>query len=260
MQLPKNKLKTALHNGQTQIGLWLALADPYAAEICAGSGFNYLVVDAEHAPNDLRSLLSTLQAIQPYAAEVIVRLPHGDTSLIKQVLDLGVTNLLIPMVETAEQAQLLVSAMRYPPEGIRGVGCGIARSSRWTRYSDYLDRANEQIGLIVQVETRKAMHEVEAIAAIDGVDSVFIGPADLAASMGFRGQPTHPNVRQAIEEAITKIIAAGKAPGILCPDEELARHYIFLGVRLVAVGVDTTLLVKATTELAGRFDNFGQSQ
>ena len=250
---PANTLKQALAKGQVQIGLWLALADSYSAELCSASGFDWLAIDAEHAPNDLRSLLSTLQVLQPSPSVPVVRLPGGDSVLIKQVLDLGATNLIVPMVESATEAQALVDATRYPPTGIRGVGSGIARSSRWTRYSDYLERADNEICLILQVESVAALEEVNAIASVDGVDGVFIGPADLAASMGYRGHPAHPAVREAIEGAVAAIRSAGKAPGILCLDEELAHHYLSLGVQLVAVGVDTTLLVQATQSLAERF-------
>lgn len=253
MQTPINPFKQALARGEFQAGLWLALADPYAAELCAGSGFDWLVLDAEHAPNDLRSLLSSLQSIAPYPSHPVVRLPHGDTALIKQVLDLGASTLLIPMVESASQAQQLVRAMRYPPLGIRGVGSGIARSSRWTRYEDYLQQANGNVCLLVQVETRQALEQAGGIAAVEGVDGVFIGPADLSASMGYLGQPAHPEVVAAIEDAIQVIRKAGKAAGLLCSDEALARRYIAQGATFVAVGADTTLLAQAMAALAGKF-------
>ncbi len=192
MQTPDNLFKKALAWGEVQIGLWQALADPYAAEICAGSGFDWLLLDGEHAPNDLRSLLGALQSVAPYPTHPVVRVPHGDTALIKQVLDIGATTLLVPMVESAEQATELVRAMRYPPQGVRGVGSAIARSARWSRYPDYLHEANAQVCLLVQVESLAGLQHIEAIAAVDGVDGIFIGPADLAAAMGDLGQPTHP--------------------------------------------------------------------
>jgi 4-hydroxy-2-oxoheptanedioate aldolase len=250
---PDNRFKQALQRGETQIGLWLGLADPYAAELCAGSGFDWLLIDGEHAPNDLRTMLATLQAVAPYPVQPVIRIPFGDTALIKQVLEIGATNLLVPMVESAEQARELVAAVRYPPQGRRGVGSGLARSSRWSRYSNYLHDANDRVCLLVQVETAAAMAQIEAIAAVEGVDGVFIGPADLAASMGYLGQPAHPQVKTAIESGIASILRAGNAPGILCADEALARHYLSLGTRFVAVGVDTSLLVQATTALAARF-------
>nr|WP_315244851.1 4-hydroxy-2-oxoheptanedioate aldolase [uncultured Albidiferax sp.] len=253
MQTPDNLFKQALARGEVQIGLWQALADPYAAELCAGSGFDWLLLDGEHAPNDLRSLLGALQSVAPYPSHPVVRVPHGDAALIKQVLDIGATTLLVPMVESAEQATALVRAMRYPPQGMRGVGSAIARSARWSRYPNYLHEANDRVCLLVQVESLAAMQQIDAIAAVDGVDGVFIGPADLSASMGYLGQPTHPVVRAAIDHAIGRILHAGKAPGILCADEALARHYLALGARFVAVGVDTSLLVRATTALAAQF-------
>ena len=253
MQTPDNLFKQALARGEVQIGLWQALADPYAAEICAGSGFDWLLLDGEHAPNDLRSLLAALQSVAAYPTHPVVRVPHGDAALIKQVLDIGATTLLVPMVESAEQAAALVRAMRYPPQGVRGVGSAIARSARWSRYPHYLQEANDCVCLLVQVESLAALQQVDAIAAVDGVDGVFIGPADLSASMGYLGQPAHPEVRAAIDHAIARILHAGKAPGILCADETLARHYLALGARFVAVGVDTSLLVRATAALAAQF-------
>ena len=252
-RMPANLFKQALRSGQTQIGLWMGLADPYAAELCAGSGFDWLLIDGEHAPNDLRTILATLQAVDAYPSHSVVRIPHGDAALIKQVLEIGATTLLVPMVESAAQAHELVRAMRYPPQGQRGVGSGLARSSRWTRYPDYLREANEHICLLVQVESAEALAQIEEIAAVDGVDGLFIGPADLAASMGHLGEPAHPQVRAAIEAAIARIARAGKASGILCADESLARRYLALGARFVAVGVDTTLLVRATSALAAAF-------
>jgi len=215
MRTPDNLFKQALARGETQIGLWLALADAYAAELCAGSGFDWLLIDGEHAPNDLRSTLACLQAVAAYPVHPVVRLPQGDTALIKQVLDLGASTLLVPMVESAEQARSLVRAMRYPPQGVRGVGSAIARSSRWARHADYRH--------------------------------------DLAASMGHLGQPAHPEVRAAIEAAIARIRAQGKPAGVLASDEAFARRCLALGAQFVAVGVDTSLLVRATTQLAAAF-------
>lgn len=253
MQTPDNVFKRALARGDTQIGLWLGLADAYTAELCATAGFDWLLIDGEHGPNDLRSMLAILQALAPYPGQPVVRVPHGDAALIKQILEIGATTLLVPMVESAEQALALVQATRYPPGGIRGVGSGLARSSRWNGYPRYLQEANERVCLLVQVEALSALEQLDAIAAVDGVDGVFIGPSDLSASMGHLGQPGHPQVRATIEQAIARILAAGKAPGILAGDEPLARHYIGLGARFVAVGVEATLLARATRELSQRF-------
>lgn len=253
MKTPPNTFRQALASGERRIGLWMGLATPYAAELCAGSGFDWLVIDGEHAPNDLRTMLATLQAVAPYPVHPVVRLPHGDAALIKQVLEIGATTLLVPMVESAAMARDLARATRYPPQGTRGVGSGLARSSRWNRYEDYLHAANDTTCLLVQVETADALAQVDEIAAVDGVHGVFIGPADLAASMGYLGQATHPEVRSAIEDGIARIRRAGKAAGILCVDEALARHYLDLGVTFIAVGIDTTLLANASRALAAKF-------
>lgn len=259
MQTPHNAFKRAIAEPGARIGLWMGLANPYTAELCATAGFDWLLVDGEHGPNDLRSTLAILQAVAPYPSHPVVRVPHDDAALIKQVLEIGATTLLVPMVESAEQARALVSATRYPPQGIRGVGSGLARSSRWSAYPNYLQEANERVCVLVQVETASALKQIDQIAATDGVDGVFIGPADLAASMGFLGQPGHPNVRAAIEHAFSRILAAGKAPGVLSVDEALARRYIELGARFVAVGVEATMLAQAARALAGNFRSAGPS-
>ncbi len=248
-----NPFKAALTQKQSQIGLWLGLADPYCAEICAGAGFDWLLIDGEHAPNDVRTTLSILQAVAPYPVSPVVRPPVGEVHLVKQYLDLGVQNLLVPMIDTAEQARRMVAATRYPPQGIRGVGSALARASRWNAVPDYLHRANDEICLLVQAETKMALDNLDAILEVDGVDGVFIGPADLSASLGHLGNPGHPDVVQAIEGAITRIVAAGKAAGILSADEKLSRRYLELGVTFVAVGVDTTLLARGARALAQSF-------
>lgn len=253
MFTPFNSFKQALTEPVAQVGLWLGLADPYAAELCATSGFDWLLIDGEHGPNDLRSMLGALQAIAPYPVHPVVRIPQGDATLIKQVLEIGATTLLVPMVESAEQARALVRATRYPPQGIRGVGAGLARSSRWNAHANYLQQANEGICLLVQVETAAALEQIDEIASIDGVDGVFIGPADLAASMGHLGDADVPAVRDAIDDGIRRILAAGKAPGILAVNEARARQCIEQGVRFVAVGVETILLAQAARALSARF-------
>lgn len=253
MHTPANAFKQAIASPGVQIGLWLGLGDPYTAELCATAGFDWLLIDGEHGPNDLRSMLAALQAVAPYPSQPVVRVPVGDTALIKQVLEIGATTLLVPMVESAEEARALVAATRYPPRGVRGVGSGLARSSRWSAQARYLHEADDSICLLVQVETAAALAQLDAIAAVDGVDGVFIGPADLSASMGHLGNPGHADVRTAIDAGLARILAAGKAPGILAVDEALARHYIGLGARFVAVGVDATMLARATRDLAARF-------
>ncbi|WP_216322074.1 4-hydroxy-2-oxoheptanedioate aldolase [Deinococcus aestuarii] len=248
-----NLFKQALRARELQVGLWLALADPYCAEVCAGAGFDWLLIDGEHAPNDVRSTLAQLQALAASPVAPIVRPPVGDTHLIKQYLDLGVQTLLVPMVETAEQARALVAATRYPPRGVRGVGSALARASRWNRVPEYVHRADDEICLLVQVESRRGLENLEEIAAVEGVEGVFIGPADLSASLGHLGNPGHPEVQGAIEQAIAAIVASGKAAGILSSDEAQAQGYIRLGCTFVAVGVDVSLLARATADLAARF-------
>lgn len=259
MPAPVNTFKQRLRSEQ-QIGLWLGLADPYCAELAANAGFDWLLIDGEHAPNDLRTLLAQLQAVAAYPSHPIVRPVIGDTALIKQLLDIGAQTLLVPMVDTADQARQLVRAIHYPPSGVRGVGAALARASRWNNIGDYLATADEQMCLLVQVENLTALQNLDEIAAVEGVDGVFIGPADLSAAMGHRGNPGHPDVQAAIEDAIARIRRAGKAAGILSADPTLARRYLDLGCAFVAVGVDTSLLMKSLTSLAGQFKSTAPAQ
>ena len=242
--------KQAISLGQPRIGLWLSLAEPYAAEVCATAGFHWLLLDAEHAPNDLRSLLAQLQALKGYPVEPVVRLEKGDAGLIKQALDIGARNLLIPMVDTAEQARALVRATRYPPNGIRGIGGAAIRASMWGQRADYLNEADDEVCLIVQAETAAAMQNIADISAVDGVHGVFIGPADLAASLGHRGNPRHPEVQMSIDRGIQAVVGAGKAVGIITGDHDSAARYIESGASFVAVGVDVMLLAQAARRLA----------
>jgi len=253
MQLPANTFKQALQAGRPQIGLWLGLADAYASELLAGTGFDWLVIDAEHAPNDPRSVLAQLQAIAPYSVHPAVRPVSDDAALIKQYLDVGAQTLVVPMIETAEQAARVVAATRYPPHGIRGVGSVLARASRWSQIDDYLHGCEQQLCVLVQVESVTAMKNLPAIAAVEGVDGVFFGPADLAASMGLLGRPADPRVQDAIAHGISTARSAGKPAGTLSVDPNLARKYLDLGALFVAVGVDTTLLVRAAKDLAAAF-------
>ncbi|WP_417596401.1 4-hydroxy-2-oxoheptanedioate aldolase [Oceanospirillum sp.] len=254
MPAPTNTFKQALKQGDTaQIGLWLGLANSYTAELLAGAGFDWLLIDAEHAPNDLQTILGQLQAIAPYPSHPIVRPPWPDAVRIKQILDLGAQTLLAPMVETGEQAAEVVAATRYPPQGIRGVGSALARASGFNRMPEYLQTANDEICVLIQIETPKGVEHLDDILAVDGVDGVFIGPSDLSASMGYIGNPGHPEVQKVIEESIAKIVAAGKAPGILIADQTLAQRYIELGALFVGVGTDTGLLMKSSNDLAAKF-------
>lgn len=253
MPAPLNTFKAALALETPQIGLWLGLANAYTAEIAAGAGFDWLLIDGEHAPNDLPTMVGQLQAVAASSSHPVVRAPIGEAWIIKQLLDIGAQTILVPMVETAEQARALVLAMKYPPQGVRGVGAALARASNFNRVPDYLVTANAQTCLLVQVETAIALRAIEDIAAVDGVDGIFIGPSDLAADMGFLGRPGERVVQDAVEDGIARIIAAGKPAGILTSDETLARRYIELGARFVAVGTDVTLLSQATSALLAKF-------
>ncbi|MBK0392616.1 4-hydroxy-2-oxoheptanedioate aldolase [Ramlibacter algicola] len=253
MKNPANSFKRALAAGELQVGMWVGLADGYATELLATIGFDWLLVDGEHAPNDLRSVLAQLQSAAPYATHPVVRPPEGSTVLVKQYLDIGAQTLLVPMVETAGQAAAVVAATRYPPHGVRGVGSALARSSRWNQVDGYLQDASDEICVLVQVESASALRQVAEIAAVDGIDGVFFGPADLSASMGLLGQPGHPDVQQAIRDGIATARGAGKAAGVLSADPKLARLYIEAGATFVAVAVDTTLLVHAAKAVCSSF-------
>ncbi|MDX7985897.1 4-hydroxy-2-oxoheptanedioate aldolase [Xenorhabdus sp. 12] len=255
-----NKFKQALKAGDPQIGLWLGLCSGYTAEILAGAGFDWLLIDGEHAPNNIPTILSQLQSIAPYPSQPVVRPPWNDPVIIKQLLDIGAQTLLIPMVQNAEQARQAVQATRYPPAGIRGVGSGLARAARWNLIPDYLSRANDEMCVLVQVETREALKNIAEIAAVEGVDGVFIGPSDLSADMGHINNPQHPDVKAAIEQAINQIKKSGKAAGILMSNIDIAKHYLDMGVLFIAVGVDTTLLVSGATALAKQFDKSKSGQ
>jgi 4-hydroxy-2-oxoheptanedioate aldolase len=255
MDLPLNLFKRRLLAGETQIGFWSALADPYAVEVCAGAGFDWLLIDAEHAPNDLRSLLAALQAAAACPTASVVRPPNADPSLIKQYLDIGAQTLLVPMIDTPQQAAEVVRATRYPPAGVRGVGSGISRGGRWGRIADYAKRAEEQICVLVQAETVEALSNLEAIAATPGVDGVFIGPSDLAASMGLIGQPGHPDVQAAVRTAGERLRAVGKPAGVLSLDEPFVRSLLGGGYSFVAVGTDVGVLARGAERLAKSFSD-----
>ena len=250
----QNKFTSAIRSN-IQSGLGLALADQYSAEISAGAGFDFLLLDGEHSPIDLRTILGQLQAIAAYDIAPIVRPPKDDAVLIKQLLDIGVTNLLIPMVDTPEQARNIVAATRYPPQGIRGVGAGIARAARWGSDPQYLMQANDNICLILQIETVKGLENLEEIAATEGVDGIFFGAVDLSASMGFLGQPNHPDVKNAILNGIKSVKNIGKFAGFLSADNFVSKEYIASGANFAAIGVDTLLLSNAARKLVSEFKN-----
>ncbi|MEV0626627.1 HpcH/HpaI aldolase family protein [Nonomuraea wenchangensis] len=235
------------------IGMWVCSGSPLVAEICAGSGLDWLLIDAEHSPNGPESLLAQLQAVHGYPVTPLVRPPAGDPVVIKQYLDLGVQNLLIPMVDTAEQAAAMVRAVEYPPHGIRGVGSALARASRWNRVPDYLRTARTTLSLHVQIESAEAVENVEAIAATPGVDGVFVGPADLAASLGVLGEQDHPEVVAAVEHCLRAAKAAGVKVGLNAFAPVLARRYLAVGADFVLVGADVQLLARGSERLAAEF-------
>ncbi|WP_282449531.1 4-hydroxy-2-oxoheptanedioate aldolase [Roseibium sediminicola] len=250
MPVPSNLFKAALKSGQAQMGCWVGLAETYAAEITATAGFDWLLIDCEHAPNDLRSMMDQLRVVEASDSKPVVRLPIGDTVLIKQFLDAGAQTLLIPMVESKQKAEELVRAVRYPPVGVRGVGAGLARASRFSAIPDYLQTADREICLLVQVENRAGLAALDGILTVDGIDGVFIGPSDLAADMGHIGDPMHPDVVAAVMDALARIKAAGKAPGILTTNQDFARTCLELGALFVATAIDVTLYAAAIREAA----------
>jgi 4-hydroxy-2-oxoheptanedioate aldolase len=252
MNLPSNPFKRALAAGKPQIGLWSSLSSNYTVEVIAGAGFDWILLDSEHSPADIENLLTQLQAAAPYPTHAVVRVPWNDMVNIKRVLDIGAQSLLVPYVSTREEAKNAVSFTRYPPAGVRGVA-GTTRATRFGRVAEYARRAHEEICVLVQVETQPALDNIEAICGIEGVDGVFIGPADLHASMGHAGEVANPKVKPLIDDAIRRIRKAGKAPGILTPNEADARHWLECGALFVAVGSDVGILARGADALAAKF-------
>jgi 4-hydroxy-2-oxoheptanedioate aldolase len=252
LEFQRNAFKHAIAAGKLQIGLWSSLCSNIAAEIISDSGFDWILLDTEHSPNEIPGLLSQLQAVQAGTATPIIRPAWNDAVLVKRALDIGAQTLLFPYVQNPEEARRAVASTRYPPEGIRGVSVA-ARASRYGRTPSYLTKANSEICVLVQVETRAALNELEAIAKVDGVDGVFIGPSDLAASLGHLGNPAHAEVQTAMKDAVTRLKALGKPAGILTGNEEEARRYIEWGYLFVAVGADVGVLAKNADALAKKF-------
>ena len=234
-------------------GRWVCSGSPLVAEICAGAGLDWLLIDMEHGPNGLESVLAQLQAVTAYPVTPVVRVPFGDPGLLKQVLDLGAQNILVPMVSSAEQARELVRAVSYPPLGVRGVGSALARSARWNRVENYLAEAGRHVSLFVQVENVDAVACAGEIAAVDGVDGVFVGPSDLAASMGVLGEQTHPDVIAAVLRTFEAVRAAGKPVGVNAFDPAVADSYLAAGARFLLVGADVAMLARGSEALAARF-------
>jgi 4-hydroxy-2-oxoheptanedioate aldolase len=252
MELPENAFKRALKAGKAQIGLWSSLSSNYSVEVIAGAGFDWILLDSEHSPADVENLLRQLQAAAAYPAHPVVRVPWNDMVWIKRVLDIGAQTLLVPYVSTAAEARNAVAYTRYPPAGLRGVA-GTTRASRFGRIKDYARRAHEEICLLVQVETQVALDNIEAIGAVEGVDGIFIGPADLHASLGHPGEIANPKVKPLIDDAIGRIRKCGKAPGILTPNEADARRWLECGALFVAVGADVGILARGAEALAAKF-------
>jgi 4-hydroxy-2-oxoheptanedioate aldolase len=252
MNLPQNNFKRALQAGKPQIGLWSSLSSNYTVEVIAGAGFDWILLDSEHSPADIENLLTQLQAAAPYATHPVVRIPWNDMVTVKRVLDIGAQSLLIPYVSSKEEARDAVSFTRYPPAGVRGVA-GTTRATRFGRIPEYAKRAHEEICVLVQVETQSALDSIEAICGIDGVDGVFIGPADLHASLGYPGEVANPKVKPLIDDAIRRIRKCGKAPGILTPAEADARHWLECGALFTAVGSDVGILARGAEALAAKF-------
>ncbi|MCC7546438.1 MAG: HpcH/HpaI aldolase/citrate lyase family protein [Burkholderiales bacterium] len=252
MEFPVNQLKRNLRAGKVQIGCWVSLGGTTSAEICAGAGFDWILVDMEHSPNDLPNIHQQLHAASGYPCPVVVRAPWNDTVMIKRLLDVGVQSLLIPNVQSADEARRAVAAVRYPPQGVRGVTTN-ARSNRFGRVKDYFAHANEQVCLILQVETRAAVARVEEMAAVDGVDALFVGPQDLAADYGHLGNPGHPEVQAAIGEVLECVGRSGKAPGLLNFNEAEAKAWIARGMQMLAVTSDQFLLARETSAVAARY-------
>jgi 4-hydroxy-2-oxoheptanedioate aldolase len=252
MELKQNAFKRGLASGKTQIGLWCSLCSPMAAEILGDAGFDWIVIDTEHAPSDPYLVMQQLQATQAGTATAVARVAWNDAVLIKRLLDVGVSSLLVPYVQNEDEAARAVAAVRYPPRGVRGVATN-NRATRYGRIADYAGKADGEICLLVQAETAQALARIEAMAKIDGLDGIFIGPADLAASMGHLGNPRHPDVRKAIDDAIRRIRKAGKAAGILTGHLDDAKEFIAGGANFVAVGSDAGILVNATSTLVKTF-------
>ena len=252
MDLPRNAFKRAIAAGERQLGLWLTLASPYAAEAVAGAGFDWLLLDMEHSPSSLETVLAQLQAVSAYPGSAIIRPASNDVVRIKHLLDLGAQTLLVPYVQTVAEAEAAVAAVRYPPRGVRGVSA-LTRATRFGRVPEYGRRAEDELCLLVQIETRQALDNLEAIAAVEGVDGVFIGPADLAASLGFIGEPHRAEVKAVVLDAIARIVARGRPAGLLTPDATFAKQCLSAGATFVAVGLDAGLLARGADALLQQF-------
>ena len=253
MKIKVNTFKQQVLSGKPSYGLWNGIPHPYAAEICAGAGFDWICVDGEHAPFDQDTLTRHMQVIEAQGISAIIRIPTADPVRIKQLLDVGVQNVLCPMIESADEADLIARAMLYPPAGIRGVGTALARAAQWGRVEDYLHLANAQMCCLAQIESIKGVDALDEILEVEGIHVFFIGPADLAASMGYLGQADHPEVVKVVKNCIQKIIQASKVAGFLTVSEALIESYSNAGAMMRGVGLDTLLLAKASENLATKY-------
>lgn len=254
MNINKNTFKGVIKTTTTPLlGIWNGIPNTSAAEIIASSGFDWILIDGEHAPFDLSNMLLQLQALARYDIPVFVRIPKTDVALIKQILDIGVQNLLVPMVESAAEAELIYKATQYPPKGIRGIGSGLARAAQWGKIGDYLFQAGPEITSLVQIESVPGVENIDAILEVDGLDGIFVGPSDLAASMGYLGQPHHPEVTRVATEVIQKARKAGKVAGVMALEKQYAHAFAAVGANMIAVAVDTMLFSKACSDLITDF-------
>jgi 4-hydroxy-2-oxoheptanedioate aldolase len=256
-QIPRNRFKAGLASGNTQFGLWLSIPDNTVAEIMAGAGFDWLLIDHEHGPFELRDVMSHLQAMASYDVAPIVRPVDGNPALLKKLCDIGAQSFIVPMIDTAEQAAAVVHAVRYPPDGARGLGTSMSRAARWNTVPGYAQQANDEMCIIVQAETVTAIENLKAIARTDGIDGVFIGPSDLSASMGHLGNVSHPEVVETVSTGLRTIRAAEKHAGLLCMDASKVADYVGCGANFVGIGVDTLLLGNAARSLVAQFKRGG---
>lgn len=249
----ENKFKTAIQQGKKQYGIWNGIPHSYAAEILAGAGFDWVLIDAEHAPFSMDQIIIQLQAMSRYNVTPILRLPNANPVYMKTLMDAGVQSFIIPMVEDAKTAELMAKAVRYAPDGIRGVGTALSRAAQWNRVNDYFKLANDQMCVIAQIESVKGVKALDDILAVEGIDVIFLGPADLAGTMGHLGNPSHPDVQEVVNQTLNKIVESGKTAGVLTSSKELIANYSGQGANMIGVGLDTIILAKATKELAEYF-------
>ena len=246
----KNKFKAAIYQGEKQYGIWNGIPHSYAAEILAGAGFDWVLIDAEHGPFDINQIIIQIQAMSRYDVTPILRIPTADQAYMKTLMDAGVQSFIVPMVESAKQAEYIVESVLYPPDGKRGVGTALARAAQWNRVNNYFHIANDEMCVIAQIESVAGVEALDSILEVEGVDVIFLGPAALAASMGLIGQPGHADVVKAVDNCLKKINESGKVAGVLTSSKDLISDYSDKGAQMLGVGLDTILLANATKKLA----------